>query len=208
MLRRAPQVLEQLTGQTPVFTKARYTVRTFGIRRNEKIACYVTVRGEKAMNLIVRPAARLPAACSGGLRAKSGRPARAAAIRSSALTRWPPCRARSQESGLKVKEFELLRRNFSETGNFGAQRLAGRLGHVRACVRGAQRAVSHRPPHAGFGINEHIDLGLKYDPSTGIYGACALPGPFWLRALGARRAAALDKLITYWRSTPVRASCV
>jgi len=47
-------VLEQLTGQTPVFTKARYTVRTFGIRRNEKIACYVTVRGEKAMNLIVR----------------------------------------------------------------------------------------------------------------------------------------------------------
>ena len=47
-------MLEQLTGQTPVFTKARYTVRTFGIRRNEKIACYVTVRGEKAMNLIVR----------------------------------------------------------------------------------------------------------------------------------------------------------
>lgn len=72
------QVLEQLTGQTPVFTKARYTVRTFGIRRNEKIACYVTVRGEKAMNLI--------------------------------------------ESGLKVKEFELLRKNFSETGNFGAHR--------------------------------------------------------------------------------------
>jgi hypothetical protein len=27
-------------------------------------------------------------------------------------------------------------------------------------------------PHActGFGINEHIDLGIKYDPSTGIYG--------------------------------------
>jgi len=24
------------------------------------------------------------------------------------------------------------------------------------------------PP--GFGITEHIDLGLKYDPSTGIYG--------------------------------------
>ena len=45
-----------------------------------------------------------------------------------------------QEAGLKVKEYELLRRNFSETGNFG------------------------------FGINEHIDLGIKYDPSTGIYG--------------------------------------
>merc|ERR1711881_638641 len=22
----------------------------------------------------------------------------------------------------------------------------------------------------GFGVNEHIDLGLKYDPGTGIYG--------------------------------------
>ena len=29
-------------------------MRTFGIRRNEKIACHVTVRGEKALNLIVR----------------------------------------------------------------------------------------------------------------------------------------------------------
>ncbi len=48
-----------------------------------------------------------------------------------------------QESGLKVKEYELLRRNFSDTGNFG------------------------------FGINEHIDLGIKYDPSTGIYGKSA-----------------------------------
>ncbi|KAJ4976942.1 hypothetical protein NE237_002048 [Protea cynaroides] len=95
-LTRASKVLEQLSGQTPVFSKARYTVRSFGIRRNEKIACYVTVRGEKAMQLL--------------------------------------------ESGLKVKEYELLRRNFSETGCFG------------------------------FGIQEHIDLGIKYDPSTGIYG--------------------------------------
>ncbi|KAF9287884.1 60S ribosomal protein L11, partial [Linnemannia elongata] len=37
-LTRAAKVLEQLTGQTPVYSKARYTVRTFGIRRNEKIA--------------------------------------------------------------------------------------------------------------------------------------------------------------------------
>ncbi|KAK9805602.1 hypothetical protein WJX72_007176 [[Myrmecia] bisecta] len=95
-LSKAAKVLEQLTGQQPVFGKARYTVRTFAIRRNEKISCHVTVRGEKALQLI--------------------------------------------ESGLKVKEYELLRRNFSETGNFG------------------------------FGINEHIDLGIKYDPSTGIYG--------------------------------------
>jgi large subunit ribosomal protein L11e len=90
------QVLEQLTGQSPVFGKARYTVRQWSIRRNEKISCFVTVRGEKAMQLL--------------------------------------------EAGLKVKEYELLRRNFSDTGNFG------------------------------FGIAEHIDLGIKYDPSTGIYG--------------------------------------
>ncbi len=37
-LTRAAKVLEQLSGQTPVYSKARYTVRTFGIRRNEKIA--------------------------------------------------------------------------------------------------------------------------------------------------------------------------
>ncbi|KAE8814168.1 hypothetical protein D1007_08592 [Hordeum vulgare] len=65
---------------------ARYTVRSFGIRRNEKIACYVTIRGEKAMQLL--------------------------------------------ESGLKVKEYELLRRNFSDTGCFV------------------------------FGIQEHIDLDM------------------------------------------------
>merc|ERR1712172_154741 len=95
-LTRAAKVLEQLTGQQPVFSKARYTVRTFGIRRNEKIACHVTMRGEKAEELL--------------------------------------------ERGLKVKEYELRKRNFSNTGNFG------------------------------FGIMEHIDLSLKYDPSTGIYG--------------------------------------
>eukprot|EP01114_Cavostelium_apophysatum_P008021 TRINITY_DN20273_c0_g1_i1.p1 TRINITY_DN20273_c0_g1~~TRINITY_DN20273_c0_g1_i1.p1 ORF type:complete len:222 (-),score=55.17 TRINITY_DN20273_c0_g1_i1:56-649(-) len=95
-LTRASKVLEQLTGQTPVTGKARYTVRTFGIRRNEKISVSVTVRGEKAQEIL--------------------------------------------ERGLKVKEFELRAGNFSNTGNFG------------------------------FGIDEHIDLGLKYDPSTGIYG--------------------------------------
>ena len=95
-LTRAAKVLEQLTGQQPVFSKARYTVRTFSIRRNEKIAVHVTVRGDKALQLI--------------------------------------------QAGLKVKEFELIRRNFSDTGNFG------------------------------FGISEHIDLGIKYDPNTGIYG--------------------------------------
>ena len=45
---------------------------------------------------------------------------------------------------MKVKEYELIKSNFSQTGCFG------------------------------FGISEHIDLGIKYDPSTGIYGECFL----------------------------------
>ena len=89
-------MLEQLTGQQPVFSKARYTVRSFGIRRNEKIAVHCTVRGAKAEEIL--------------------------------------------ERGLKVREYELRKDNFSDTGNFG------------------------------FGIQEHIDLGIKYDPSIGIYG--------------------------------------
>jgi len=95
-LTRAAKVLEQLTGQTPVFSKARFTVRSFGIRRNEKIACRVTVRGARAEKLL--------------------------------------------DDGLKVKEYELKKNNFSVNGCFG------------------------------FGIQEHIDLGIKYDPSIGIFG--------------------------------------
>ncbi|CAG2198228.1 RP-L11e [Mytilus edulis] len=90
-LTRAAKVLEQLTGQTPVLSKARYTVRSFGIRRNETIACHCTVRGAKAEEIL--------------------------------------------EKGLKLRK-----NNFSQTGNFG------------------------------FGIQEHIDLGIKYDPGIGIYG--------------------------------------
>merc|ERR1712042_244052 len=51
---RAGKVLEALTGQTPVFSKARYTVRSFGIRRNEKIAVHCTVRGPKAEEILER----------------------------------------------------------------------------------------------------------------------------------------------------------
>merc|ERR1712042_276666 len=95
-LTRASKVLEGLTGQQPVTSKARYTVRSFGIKRNEKIACHCTVRGAKAEEIL--------------------------------------------ERGLKVREYELRKPNFSDTGNFG------------------------------FGIQEHIDLGIKYDPGIGIYG--------------------------------------
>ena len=71
-LTKAAKVLEDLTDQKPVESKARYTVRTFGIRRNEKIAVHVTVRGDKADELIKR--------------------------------------------GLKVKEYELRKKNFSDEG--------------------------------------------------------------------------------------------
>ena len=95
-LTKAAKVLADLSDQEPVYSKARYTIRSFGIKRNEKIAAHVTIRGPKAEEIL--------------------------------------------ERGLKVKEFELRKRNFSNTGNFG------------------------------FGIQEHIDLGMKYDPFTGIFG--------------------------------------
>lgn len=83
---KAARVLEQIAGQKPVFGKgmsgcwffpswsllARFTIRTFSIRRNEKIAVTCTVRGEKALEILDR--------------------------------------------GLKVKEYELIKRNFSNSG--------------------------------------------------------------------------------------------
>ncbi|CAO2593487.1 60S ribosomal protein L11 [Lemmus lemmus] len=40
-------MLEQLTSQTPVFSKARCIVRSFGIRRNEENAVCHTLHGAK-----------------------------------------------------------------------------------------------------------------------------------------------------------------
>ncbi|KAG0417654.1 60S ribosomal protein L11 [Dictyocoela roeselum] len=95
-LDKAVRVLEQLTGQKPRLAKSRLTIRSFGIRRNEKIACHATVRGPRARDILA--------------------------------------------SGLKIKEVELRDTCFSDTGTFG------------------------------FGIQEHIDLGMKYDPAIGIHG--------------------------------------
>ena len=95
-LTKAAKVLEDLSQQKPVESKARYTIRSFSIKRNEKIAVHVTVRGEQAETLL--------------------------------------------NNALKVKEHELRKENFSDEGNFG------------------------------FGIDEHIDLGIKYDTNTGIFG--------------------------------------
>lgn len=43
-----------------------------------------------------------------------------------------------------------------------------------ACVPKLELTEEHLL-FAGFGISEHIDLGIKYDPSTGIYGKPARP---------------------------------
>ena len=46
-------MLEEIAGgQKPVFSKARLTIRAFGIRRNEQIACHVTIRGERASKIL------------------------------------------------------------------------------------------------------------------------------------------------------------
>ena len=54
---------------------------------------------------------------------------------------------RLQESGLKVKEFELLRRNFSETGNFGARRRLDAVSEREQRLAAALTASSHRLWH-------------------------------------------------------------
>lgn len=95
-LTKAAKVLKDLSGQEPVLNKAKITIRSFSVRRGEKIACHVTVRGDKARDLL--------------------------------------------ERGFKVKEYELKGGAFTDNGNFG------------------------------FGVEEHIDLGLRYDPYTGIFG--------------------------------------
>ena len=51
-LTKAAKVLQDLTGQVPVESKARYTIRSFSIKRNEKIAVHVTVRGQQAETLL------------------------------------------------------------------------------------------------------------------------------------------------------------
>jgi large subunit ribosomal protein L11e len=93
---QASRVIQQLTGQKAMLARSRRTIPKFGIRRNDKIAAYVTVRGPKAVEILNR--------------------------------------------ALQVKDYELSHHCFSDTGNFG------------------------------FGIKEHIDLGIKYDREIGTHG--------------------------------------
>ena len=93
---RASRVIEQLTKQKAMLARSHRTIPKFGVRRNDKIAAYVTVRGDRAMEILNR--------------------------------------------SLQVRDYELSQRCFSSEGNFG------------------------------FGVKEHIDLGLKYDREIGIHG--------------------------------------
>ena len=51
-IERGKKVLEQVTGQTPTQTRARSSVRDFGIHKGEPIGVVVTVRGEGTTALI------------------------------------------------------------------------------------------------------------------------------------------------------------
>ena len=53
-LTKASTILEQLTGQAPIQSKARQTIRDFGIRKKEPIAVRVTLRHERAEKFLRR----------------------------------------------------------------------------------------------------------------------------------------------------------
>lgn len=97
ILQKAASVLEELGGQKPQFVGAKKSIKEFGIRKGEKIAVMVTLRGEKAVDVINRL--------------------------------------------MIERDFKLLKKCFDNYGNLS------------------------------FGIKEHINIpGMKYDPSTGIFG--------------------------------------
>jgi large subunit ribosomal protein L5 len=49
---KASKVLKDLTGQNPCKRKAKQTIRDFGIRKGEPIACIVTLRKQKAADFL------------------------------------------------------------------------------------------------------------------------------------------------------------
>merc|ERR1712021_148538 len=52
---KACKVLKDLTNQDPVTSKCKYTIRSFGVRRGDKIGTHVTVRGDKAKEMLLFP---------------------------------------------------------------------------------------------------------------------------------------------------------
>ena len=53
-LNNAMTILRQITGQEPCQRVAKQTIRQWGIRKNEPMACLVTLRGEKADDFLQR----------------------------------------------------------------------------------------------------------------------------------------------------------
>jgi large subunit ribosomal protein L5 len=51
-LEKASSVLKELTNQTPVKRKAKKTIRDFGLRKGESIACVVTLRKQAAIDFL------------------------------------------------------------------------------------------------------------------------------------------------------------
>ncbi len=51
-LEKATKVLKEITGQTPCKRKAKKTIRDFGIRRGEPMACMVTLRKQRAIEFL------------------------------------------------------------------------------------------------------------------------------------------------------------
>jgi len=51
-LEKASRVLKDLTNQTPVKRKAKKTIRDFGLRKGESIACVVTLRKQAAVDFL------------------------------------------------------------------------------------------------------------------------------------------------------------
>ena len=53
-LEKAVKVLKELTGQTPCKRQAKQTIRDFGVRMGESIACLVTLRNKDALEFLDR----------------------------------------------------------------------------------------------------------------------------------------------------------
>ncbi|MEM4278608.1 MAG: 50S ribosomal protein L5, partial [Candidatus Nitrosocaldus sp.] len=51
---KAKKVLEEITGQMPAVRTAKKTIRDFGIHKGEPIAVIVTLRKEKALQVLKR----------------------------------------------------------------------------------------------------------------------------------------------------------
>jgi large subunit ribosomal protein L5 len=51
-LEKAAKVLKEITGHTPCKRKAKDSIRDFGIRKGESIACIVTLRDEEAVEFL------------------------------------------------------------------------------------------------------------------------------------------------------------